>query len=158
MKKAAAATAAQVAMYGHIAARLRATMKQHKLKTVADFNEKLGLDRAAPHVYHWLAAKGAPSPQNRKNISAALGIPESDLIPRKPGMPSQHPIDAQTSAAIGEILKAPPRATDVLTFTLTDQGQARIKLDLVLPFDQGVPLLRILLDAGMIVGKETAHD
>jgi len=140
------ATPLQVAMFGHIAVALREAMAARDWKP-GDLNVQLGRPRAHAGVYHYLAGKGAPAPKVRAKLAKALNIPEAELMPRKVG-------EAVPVAAIEGPASAPRAApaVPVLQFAVSDDGTARIRLDVSLPTAQAVPLLRLLLDAGMIVG------
>jgi hypothetical protein len=46
----------------------------------------------------------------------------------------------------------------VLQFAVQSDGNARIRLDCVLPFEKATPLLRTLLDAGLVVLGTKADD
>jgi transcriptional regulator with XRE-family HTH domain len=132
----ATASRQQVAMYGHIAARLRAFLKERDWMP-PDLSEALGQGRGSATVYKWLAATGAPAPRLRAKLAKATGIAETDLMPRKPGVPAP----AQAVA----LVTSPARI-----------GEARIKLDLTLPLATATPLLRMLLDAGIVFGDGPA--
>ena len=49
------------------------------------------------------------------------------------------------------------RVGDILSFAVTATGEARIKLDIVLPLANATPLLRMLLDAGVVFTGETVE-
>lgn len=42
------------------------------------------------------------------------------------------------------------RVVEVLAFTANNAGEARIRLDVTLPMAAATPLLRMLLDAGLV--------
>lgn len=148
MKKRPGATQTQIAIFGHIAGALRQKMAERGM-TVPDLQKAIGMPRTSPGVYTWLAAKGGPSEENRKRLSKALGIPEADLIPRtdetaKIGRPR-----GSTTIAPRTADSFKPRPSDVLSFAMNDEGQARIKVDVTLAADRALPLLRTLMDAGI---------
>jgi transcriptional regulator with XRE-family HTH domain len=144
-------TPREIAMYGHIAAALRAAMEARGMSP-ADLNQAMGKERSYAGAYHWFGSKGAPGPDARAKLSKLLGIPIQQLMRRDPG---GLPVEA------GPVLQIEgPRATPqkgsappVLQFLVDGDGMSRIKLDVSLPTAQAVPLLRLLLDAGMIVGR-----
>lgn len=150
MPTAKAATRDEVARFGHIAAALRAVMKQRGWK-VPDFNEALGKTRGDAGIFKWLAARGAPSPANRALLAEVTGIPEAALRPRVPGAP---PPPSQAVALVepppAKISAATVRVGDVLSFVVSSTGEARIRLDVSLPVAAATPLLRMLLDAGLV--------
>ena len=152
----------QIAMYGHIAVALRAALAA-KDWTLAELNQAIGRDRAHAGVYQYLAAKSAPRPEIRIKIAEVLGLPEAVLMRRKPGeaAPKAAPM-ASALLALPQRLAAPrprpgPATTadaPVLQFTANADGTTRLTVDVTLAAERAVPLLRILLDAGMIVARE----
>lgn len=150
MPDAKPATPEQIAQNGHIAATIRAVMKQRGWK-MPDLNEALGKPRGDAGIFKWVHATGAPSPRGRALLSKALGIPETELMPRMPGAPSQAVAASSAPAKL-----APVRVGDVLSFAVSADGAARIKLDVVLPLATATPLLRMLLDAGIVFGEGDA--
>jgi hypothetical protein len=68
----------------------------------------------------------------------------------------RHPNSASVAEAVPLRIEGSPPAriasgSPVLSFTVNEDGNARIRLDASMPYDKAVPLLRLLLDAGMIV-------
>jgi hypothetical protein len=148
--KARPATRAEIAMFGHIAARLRAFLTERKM-SIPEFAEALGLDRGSATPYKWLGAHGGPAPKLRAILANVTGIPEAELVPRKPGDPA--PAPSQALAVVTSPAKlAPVRVGDVLSFAVAADGSARLRLDIVLPIASATPLLRMLLDAGIVFG------
>lgn len=148
------ATPEQIAMFGHITARLRGFMAERKWQ-VADLNQALGRDRANTGVYNYLNCKGAPAPETRVKLAKLTGIPEADLMMRpRPGDGAASErlpvVEDRTPAA----RVAPARALggDVLGFNVAADGTARLRLDVTLPLATATPLLRMLLDAGIVFG------
>ena len=142
------ATRDQIAMYGHVAARLREVCKARDWRP-ADLNAAVGRDRGHASAYQWLGGKAAPGPKMRAKVSKATGIAEADLMVmrkrRAPPPPSQavalvEPPPARIVAKVG----------DVLSFVVSSTGEARIRLDVSLPVEAATPLLRMLLDAGLV--------
>jgi hypothetical protein len=70
---------------------------------------------------------------------------------RKPGDPA--PAPSQAVAVIPATKLAPARVGDVLSFVVSGDGMARIKLDATLPLATATPLFRMLLDAGIVFGE-----
>jgi hypothetical protein len=135
-----------VAKYGHIAARLREVLQQRGWKP-GDLNRAIGHGAGHTSVYAWLAARGAPGPAIRGKVAAVTGIPVAELMMREAG--------AQALAPPPRALGAPQRVSaatrgSVLSFEVGATGEARIKLDIVLPLELATPLLRMLLDAGLV--------
>ena len=137
----------EIARYGHIATALRAYLARAKIG-VADMNERLGRQRKDAVIYHYLAAKGAPTEDNRKAIAKLTGIPEKELMARNVDAPPS----LGTLVRVGEPgVPARPaaRSGDVLSFNVGHDGEARIRLDVTMPVASAMPLLRIILDAGV---------
>lgn len=147
------ATAEQVAKYGHCAATMRAALKA-KGWTIGDLNRALGKERgySPPHV--WNNAKGAPGPKLAKVVAKLLDVDPHDLTRR-----SMTAADLKQPEASHALVRATATAPaqrapgDVLTFSVDREGNARIKLDAVLPVEQAAPLFRMLLDAGIVMGR-----
>lgn len=146
------ATAAQIAMYGHVAARLRAALEKSQM-TPSDFNRALGLERGHASIYNWLNAKAGIGAKRRPGVAKLLGIPEQDLLPRSSIVSASSasiPVKAVVGAPVSPTLR---RSAEVLSFSISDRGEARIKLDVTLPLTSATPLLRMLLDAGLVLGS-----
>jgi hypothetical protein len=149
-----AATAEQVMVYGAVAANIRAAMTA-KNWTPADFNEAMGRDRGNGGIYHWLGCKAAPGATSRAKVAKVLGLRSADLLPRTDddgGAVAKR--DKTERDEAGQVIPPPPPKRDVLTFSVDDAGNARIKVDMTLPVVKGAGLLRILLDAGLSLGAE----
>lgn len=139
------ASADQIAKWGHIAGVVRAALEA-KHMTVSQFNEAAGLARHNSEIYQIRACKSGASPRMARLIHKILGVPVADLAPRAP---SKMPTRALTLA---------PRpyhrsATDVLGFSIDEAGKARLKLDFTATPDVVVPILRMLLDLGLVISK-----
>jgi hypothetical protein len=149
------ATPEQIAQFGHIATRLRAFMAERKWK-VADLNAALGKERGDSGAHNWLNCKGAPGAVIRPKLAKLTGIPEADLVMRRrpgDGAASERlpavPISPATRVAPTRALGA-----DVLGFNVGADGTARLRLDVTLPLAVATPLLRMLLDAGVVFSGE----
>jgi transcriptional regulator with XRE-family HTH domain len=131
---------------GEVAGNIRQLMKDRGW-TVPDLNEKLGMKRSAANVYGWIKAKGAPGAEMQKRLAKLTGTKASDWAPN----------EAQSAPKPGqEIVRVyPPREQkpqpDILSFTVSPEGAARIRLDVTLPVQMAMPLVRMLLDQGLIV-------
>ena len=136
------ATPKQVAMYGHIAVALREWMARENL-TVAEINTRLGVQSSNTGIYNFLNGKGAPGASMRTRLHKVTGIPEADLLPRR-GVPG----GIKATPAVVHI-----KAKDVLSFAVDDTGMAVITLHARLPLDVAMPLLRMILDAGVVFNK-----
>jgi transcriptional regulator with XRE-family HTH domain len=135
----------QIAMYGHIAAALRAVMHKHHW-SVPDFHEQLGMGRSNTTLYGYLRCAGQPSASVRAVLMKKFGIPETELMKRDL-------VTSQSVVTVSEprqhIMK-PMSPLPVLSFTVDASGMARIKLDAAMSLAAASPLLRILLDAGIV--------
>jgi hypothetical protein len=143
------ATPDQIVRFGHIAAAMRKAMDA-KRWTIGDLNQACGQQRGNTGVYAFLNSKAAPGAKVRARLSKVLGLPESALLARD----GSRPVEAGPALQIEGPRATPQRAPapPVLQFLVDGDGMARIKLDVSLATDKAVPLLRLLLDAGMIVG------
>lgn len=143
------ATALELARYGHIAAFLRQQMEERGLKRPVDLNQLLGLDRGNTLAHKWLNGFGAPTKKNRALLAKKFGTQADFFLPRTGKAPTEQlPVVRQVAASA--------RVPEVLSFAVQADGTARIRLDVTLPIEQGAPLLRMLLDAGLVIGHSTS--
>jgi hypothetical protein len=158
-KAAAPPSALQLARYGHVASLLRAQLKA-KGWQIGDLNQALGKERHYAGSYHWLGAKGAPDPANRAKLAELFGIPETEFAMReavpitkmaKQAAKDFEQLSGKPLPLAAPALPTPRPAPDVLQFAVTATGETRLKLDVVLPAEPGVRLLRMLLDQGLVV-------
>lgn len=140
------ATPKQVAMFGHIASALREWMSRENV-SVKELNSRLGIQETNTSVYNFLNAKHAPGPSTRARLVKVTGIPESDLMPRVARQ-------SLTVATVKPAHVAVPKARDVLSFVVDGDGMATVVLHARLPLDTAMPLLRMILDAGVVFTKE----
>ena len=141
----------QLARFGHIAAFLREEMAKREWSS-ALFNEALGLSPNSTTVYTWLRGSGAPNPEMRAKLAALFAVHESTFMGREiagPVKASAAPV--VTTPAVQRRLGVPQ---DVLSFSVDANGQARLRLDSTLPLAVAAPLLRMLLDAGIVLGGD----
>jgi hypothetical protein len=120
-------------------------MARHNLSP-GDLNQLLGYERGNTQVYPFLSAKSAPGKKLRVKIHKATGIPLDMLTPRDVDKPS-------TQVAVRDpthVVLRPTNPNPVLTFTVSADGTARIKLDAAMSLATAAPLLHILLDAGLV--------
>jgi hypothetical protein len=150
-------SADQLARLGHIAAAISGAMKAKGI-TVADLGRALNSKAANPYgtVKYWLDCKGAPNGEMRKKLSKILGLPETALTALRGDATQReaaavHALVPALGASLGPV-KA--RTPDVLTFTVEAGGMARLRLDVSLPVAAAVPLLRMILDAGLVLSVE----
>jgi hypothetical protein len=142
----------EIARFGHIAAFLREQMQQRGCKNVADLNTLLGLTRGNAITFKWLHARGGPSPDYRKKLAKVFNVKPDFFKPREGGEAGTP--DIVPGQAV--VLAPHSRVTDVLQFNITSAGDARIRLDVTLPVAQAVPVLRMLLDQGLLLSPGDA--
>ena len=142
-------TPAQIVKNGHIATALRKWMADNN-KKVGDINAAIGKSPTYSIGYQYVNGKLSPNPTNRKLLSKATGIPEADLMPRD----FENPVAVIPKGPVGKMLDQLQRKNDVLSFTVNDHGEARIKFDVTLPLSSATPLLRMIMDAGIVFTKE----
>jgi len=106
-----------------IAAKLRDAITQSGME-LPDVNVAIGFRRNDTRIYNWLKARSTPPEDMLRKLATVLAIPEQELMPPAPIL---------------------PRVGEVLTVTVNDAGNARIRLDVTLPLAQAMPLLRLLL-------------
>jgi transcriptional regulator with XRE-family HTH domain len=153
MLAAKSATPEQIAMYGHVAAHIRSLLKS-KGWSIGDLNSALGIPRSNTGSYLWLNGKGAPGAENRKNLAKLSGLKPDDFARRSAKQPkSQEVVRFQPLASPAALTH--PKANEVLTFTVLDNGRARIKLDVMLDVNDAMPLMRLLMDAEAV--KSTSN-
>jgi hypothetical protein len=152
MRQATPATAREIAMFGHIAAAIRGAMAA-KGMTHGDLNQALGRERGHTGVYHWINGKGGPGPDVKRKLAKVLDLPAEALERREAGQRVSVAADAPTA-----LVRLPSpgaavstRVPEVLQFAVLADGTARLRLDLNVPAERGVSLLRLLLDAGLVV-------
>jgi transcriptional regulator with XRE-family HTH domain len=149
-----AATAEQIAIYGSVAAKIRAAMAARGW-TPADFNEAMGRDRSNGAIYHWMACKGAPGIRSRAEVAKILGLKEADLIPHEEG--DGRAVVVKEQGRRDDVMPPTPPLRDVLSFTINSEGMARLKCDVTLPAVKGASLLQILLNAGLVMAEGAAE-
>lgn len=144
-------TPATIARYGHIVVFLREEMKKRDWGP-ADLTKALELGDKNTRIYPWLRGSGAPGPDLRAKLGALFQVPEETFMAREI---SGAVVREKPSAMIAKAMALPaPKPQDVLTFNVTSDGQARLRLDATLPLAVAAPLLRMLLDAGLVFGQD----
>jgi hypothetical protein len=151
------ATPLQIARNGHIAILLRRQLDERQW-SVPDLHERIGLKRSSATVYHWLACAGAPGPKYARKLAKLLGVPEAEFVPKKLGQEQLPAVLAApgypTVGPSKPAVRSPPPSGDVLSFHVDSDGMARLRLDVRLPLATAAPLLRVLLDAGVVMTRE----
>jgi transcriptional regulator with XRE-family HTH domain len=139
----------RLAVYGGVAAAIRAAMERKGIKP-AELNEAIGRERSHASLYHYINGKMAPDTAIRPRLAKALGIPESAL--RKAALGDGPSASPEPGTALVRLAGPPAgRLPDVLTFAIAPDGTARLRLDYTAPAERGVALLRLLLDAGLVL-------
>lgn len=148
----APATAEQILRYGQVAAVLREAMDRKGLSQ-GDIAQRLNTSNST--VSTWLAAKSAPSQAFRLRLASILDVDAAALDWRTyHTAPPAGATDRPQRLLPGP--RPPPDAPsahkpiDVLQFSVTDDGQAVIRLNARLPIEKAAALLRLLLDAGLV--------
>jgi hypothetical protein len=136
-------------MYGHIAARVRSFLAE-KGWAAGDLNEAMGVKRSNTGIYALINCRSAPGEKLAVKLAKAIGCKPSELRARN-GQQALEEGGALMVLPPTPRAAAPPRPLDVLQFAVQSDGNARIRLDCVLPFEKATPLLRTLLDAGLVV-------
>ena len=134
-------TPEEVIIYGEIASALREWCVAND-KGAADLNKIMGKNPSYSSGYQYLNGKMAPSPYFRALLSKATGIPESKLMKRE--------LTTELTPVKAVVSNKP---ADILSFTVTSNGEAKIKLDVTLPIDSAAALFRMILDAGIVMGR-----
>jgi len=153
-----APTPAQIASLGHVAALIRRELEKRQWG-VADLHRAIGEDVKSTRAYAWINSRSRITDKFRPKVAKALGVKEEDLMPREL---TQEVITAPVSDAKLRAIHAagsmPARTLapsgDVLAFNVNADGNARLRLDVTLPLTVAAPLLRMLLDAGIVMGAE----
>lgn len=145
------ATPEEMAKFGHIATLIRSYMEKHAMKAPA-FAQLMGFKdiKHLSQIYKWGNAKAGPGPMYRGKLAKVLGCEPDYLKPHDAEYyRNNHPVTTMPSHT------GRPRITDgpVLQFQASADGEARVRLDVTLPVAQAMPLLRILLDAGFLIGS-----
>lgn len=143
-------TPRQAAMYGHIAAALRAVCEKNQWSP-GDLNERLKRPRGHSALYHWLRGTGAPDLKNRKKLAKLTGIPEHELTVRE--LSAQLPAVVTSSPGVSRT----SIPDNVLSFTVNTQGDARLRLDVTLPVAQALPLFRLITDHAELKRRLVEH-
>jgi len=122
--------------YGGISAKMRAAMEAKDL-TVSGIAKALNTHYGT--VHNWLTAKNGIAASVRPRVAKLLGLDEADLAIIGPA--SAEDLAYQPIAPRGR----PPMLTqDVLTYRIRDDDTVYIKVDMIVPLEQAMPLLTTL--------------
>lgn len=148
------ATPLELAQYGHFAALLRKFMTEKDM-TPPQLMEAIGAPHGAAQIYKWIAGTGAPGPQYAAKISKLTGIPVDEIRKRKVNKRSYDSV-ASVANAISNVTAIKSRAhnSDVLQFQITTENEARIRLDMTMPVEQGIKMLQVVLNAGLLASVD----
>jgi hypothetical protein len=142
-------TAAQIARYGRLAALLRQYADQHDLSPI-QLAEALSLKGSRVNlIYKWLGSKGGPGKMFRPRVAKLLGV-SPDALYAHEGAPGE----ALMLPVVAQGVQRRAALPDPLQFTVTAEGQGRIRLDLTLPIAKAAPLLRQILDASELMKED----
>jgi hypothetical protein len=150
MPKPISATPEQILMYGHISIALRKFLDS-KGWGPGELNKAMGKSPGYSAAYQWVNGKSAPSPKAATKLSKVTGIPVEQLLRRDPNAPSTAIVTYKPS---NKNIVGTLRPIEVLGFSVTNDGNARIKIDVTMPLESATPLLRMLLDAGLVFKTE----
>lgn len=142
-------TPLQIAKYGHVAELLRREMLARGL-TMVQLAKALNTTSAA--VSHWTRCQNGPGTKMRRNLAKLLGVEPAFLKAREV---RELETEARANTKTLEITLRKQHIPDVLSFTVDAEGNARLRLDVILPIEHAAPLFRLLLDAGLVGPKTT---
>jgi hypothetical protein len=160
------ATPEQIANYGEIARAFRDALA-NKGWTVAQLNREVYGTENYAATYSYASAKRAPSAATALKLAKALGI--SPLLLTYDNSKAQREVTEREREQARKLIAPATRPAtqganhwtnkppDVLNFTVGADGRARIKLDVTLPVAQAMPVLRMIMDAGVAVGTVDDH-
>jgi len=151
-----APTPAQIAQLGHVAKLIRDELERRKWK-ISDLHRAIGEDVKSTRAYAWVNCRSSITDKFRPKVAKALGLKESDLIPRDLSQVQLPAVMSDAKLRAVQAAQAAPARTltaagDVLAFSVNAEGNARLRLDVTLPLTTAAPLLRMLLDAGIVMG------
>lgn len=112
--------------------------------------KEIGAPDGAAQVYKWMQGKGAPGVKYGARVAKILGIPIEEV--RRKSVKEELPSVVSAISSI-TALKGRAHSSDVLQFQITTENEARIRLDLTLPVDQGIKMLQVILGAGMLAAS-----
>ena len=140
------------AMYGHISHAVREAMIARNL-TPAQLNTALGRDAGSGAIYLYINGKGAPTGEAKAMLMRILELPEEALTRRsltvaRAGKAAPGTALVRVPAAPKAVVAA--KSPEVLSFAILADGSARLELNVTQSADQGIALLRLLLDAGSL--------
>lgn len=157
-------TPEDIARNGHVVVFLRREMEARQWG-VADLVKALDLPRGSTTVYPWIKGIGTPGPAMRRKLGEVFKVAPETFSARDPGehppgpvgkmlVEIQRPLTSPNAAHAVRVNQPAPR--DVLSFNVGANGIARIRLDIELPLVNATPLLRMLLDAGLVFSQDGA--
>jgi hypothetical protein len=115
------------------------------------------MPRGYSGTYHWINGTGGPGQAYQRKLAKIFGVSAETFAPKALNGTDKAPVPAVLPGYT--VTPKPPGVRtmggDVMAFTVYQDGQARVKLDVVLPLAQAAPLFRVLLDAGLVLGGST---
>jgi len=129
-----------------LAATLRGYMMREGI-TARDLNDRLGVRRVNSSTHGWIAGTQKPQTKTLAKIAKLTGVPVTQLIGEEPRGVADVPV-----VAAGVVAVAPVH--DMLLVAFRSDGTARIRMDVTLDHTRAMPLLRTLMDAGLVVENE----
>jgi transcriptional regulator with XRE-family HTH domain len=113
--------------------------------SVGDLAAALGLPRTSTTPYSWLSGNSMPRTEMRLKLA--------ELFTNGAAPP------VITKDVRAPTIKRGPLPSDLLSFIVNTDGTATISLEATLPIDQALPLLRTLINAGVLANtKEDVSD
>jgi hypothetical protein len=148
-------SAHELARYGHVAAAISGAM-QAKGLTAASLGRLINPTSTNPAAipHPWINGKGAPSRNARAKVAKVLGLAADAITPLPPDATPAEAAAVHAGVPALAMAAVKARTPDVLTFTVEAGGMARLRLDVTLPVAAAVPLLRMILDAGLVLSVE----
>jgi hypothetical protein len=139
-------------MYGHIGHAVREAMIARSLSPT-QLNQAMGRDAGNAGVYNYINGRSSPTGTAKMALMKLLDLPEEALTRRS--LTVAHAGKAAPGTALVRVPTAPKavvaaKSPEVLSFAILADGTARLELNVTQPADQGIALLRLLLDAGSL--------
>jgi hypothetical protein len=158
-----------------VSAAIHARMKALKIPSASELTTLLGYEqRQMVRVYNWIRGVNGPNASARNDLIDKLGVPAEvfdgiTIVPHGSGRDrpakKSKPGPAQRAVALAEQVRAnggqalalsppAPVISDVFSCRVRSDSTMQVKLDAVLPFIQGMALMKFLLDFGLVQDQE----
>jgi hypothetical protein len=121
-----------------------------------ELTAKLGITKGRTTIYPWINGTSAPSPPFRTKLMKILSLTKAELTAKDLDNTSNLPALTHTHTNAVTIASSHlPKPQEVLQFTVLNNGQARIRLDVMLEIQDAMPLMRLLMDAEAVKNQHT---